>query len=90
MNEIFIAKEKTKEFNRNPMPGHEYMTIGRAAEILDGLEMLADAHAYSTTDRKRVDCLIGQVLLGWSMEMRLRRGEHLRNSDSQDTQSPNP
>lgn len=26
-----------KVFDRNPMPGHEYLTIGRAAEILDDI-----------------------------------------------------
>lgn len=80
----------TIDFNRQPMPGHEYMTIGRAAEILDSIEQLADAHGYSTADRGAVDSLIGMVLLGWSMEFRLRKSERLRDSDTQDTRSPNP
>lgn len=80
----------TKDFNRHPMPGHEYMTIGRAAEILDSIKQLADAHVSSTTDRATVDGLVGMVLLGWSMEFRLRKSEWLRTADRQDTRSPNP
>jgi hypothetical protein len=79
-----------KAFSRDPMPGHEYMTIGRAAEIIDGIEHLADAYGYSTADRGKVTDLIGRILLGWSMEFRLRRGEYLRTAGTQDTQSPNP
>lgn len=80
----------TKLTKRDPMPGHEYLTIGRVTEILDCIEQLADAHGYSSTDREVVDRLIGDVLLGWSMEFRLRRGEYLRTAGTQDTQSPNP
>lgn len=80
----------TKVFNRDPMPGHEYLTIGRVSEILDGLEQLADAYVYSTTDRDKVCNLIGKVIIGWSMEFRLRKSEYLRDTDKQDIQSPNP
>ena len=79
----------TKEFCRDPMPGHEYLTIGRAAEILDSIQGLADAYAYSSTDRVAINELIGKVLLGWSMEFRLRKGEYIRTADMKDTQSPN-
>lgn len=82
------ARTMAKEFNRTPMPGHEYLTIGRVSEILDGIEQLADAYGYSTTDRDKVSDLIGKVLLGWSMEFRLRRG-NLRNGDTKDILSPN-
>lgn len=75
----------TKAFNHEPMPGHEYLTIGRAAEIIESIEKLAEAYAYSTTDRDKVSSLIGKVLLGWSMEFKLRKGERLRCSDMQDT-----
>lgn len=86
-----VAKEmKTIEFNRDPMPGHEYLTIGRVGQMLDEIQILADAYGYSTTDRDKVNDLIGKILLGWSMEFRLRRGEYLGNVDRQDTQSPNP
>lgn len=78
-----------KVFDRNPMPGHEYLTIGRVAEILDDIEQLANAYAYSSKDRDKVNELIGKVLLGWSMELRLRKSEYLRAADTQDTQSPN-
>lgn len=81
---------KAKGFNHDPMPGHEYLTIGRVSEILDGIERLADAYGYSTTDRDKVSDLIGKVILGWSMEFLLRRGEYFRDSDRQDIQSPNP
>lgn len=80
----------TKDFNRDPMPGHEYLTIGRVAEIIDDIEQLADAHVSSTADRATVDGLIGSVLLGWSMEFRLRKSEWLRTADRQDTRLPNP
>lgn len=73
-----------KEFNRDPMPGHEYLMIGRVGQILDDLQRLADAYGYSTTDRDKVNDLIGKVLQGWSMEFRLRRAEYLRNADRQD------
>ena len=80
---------RTKVFNRDPMPGHEYLTIGRVEEILDSIPMLADAYAYSTTDRRAVNDLIGRVILGWSMEFKLRKGERLRDSGKQDIQLPN-
>lgn len=80
----------TKVFNLDPMPGHEYLTIGRVSEILDGLEQLADAHVYSTTDRDKVNELIGKVILGWSMEFRLRKSEYLKDTDKQGIQLPNP
>lgn len=60
-------RTKVKEFNYDPMPGHEYLTIGRVSEILDGIERLADAYGHSTTDRDKVSDLIGKVILGWSM-----------------------
>ena len=72
------------------LPDYQFLTIGRATEILHDIEQLADKYGYSTTDRAAVAELIGKVLLGWSMEFRLRRGEHLRNADKQDTRSPNP
>lgn len=81
---------RTTVFNRDPMPGHEYLTIGRVSEIINGIEQLADAHAGSTADRATVDGLIGRVLLGWSMEFRLRKGERLRTADRQDTRLSNP
>ena len=87
-----VVKEgnnSTKGFNRHPMPGHEYLTIGRVAEILDSIQSLADAYACSSTDRATVNDLIGKVLLGWSMEFRLRRGEYIRSVDTQDTRLPN-
>lgn len=68
-------------FNRDPMPGHEYLTIGRVSEIINDIEQLADAHASSTADRATVDGLIGRVLLGWSMEFRLRKSEWLSEGD---------
>lgn len=80
---------KTKEYNRDPMPGHEYLTIGRVAEILDTIPRLADVHAYSTTDRNAVNDLIGKILLGWSMEFKLRRAKQLRCDDKQDIQLSN-
>ena len=88
-----VVKEgnnSTKGFNRDPMPDHEYLTIGRVAEILDRLEWLGEAYASSSTDRHLVSELIGMVLLGLSMEFRLRKYEQFRNADTQDTQSPNP
>lgn len=80
----------TSQFNTEPMPGHEYMTIGRAGQILDDITHLADAYGYSTTDRDKVSDLVGKVLLGISMEMRLRRSLHFRDDDKQDTRPPSP
>lgn len=79
-----------KEFNRDPMPGYEYLTIGRVIQILDEIEKLSDAYGYSTKDRDKVSDLIGKVLIGWAMEFKLRRSASFRDADNQDTQSPNP
>lgn len=79
---------RTQQFDRTPMPGHEYVTIGRVGQILGDIEQLADAYGYSTADRDKVSDLIGRVLLGWSMELRLRKSEYLRDADRQDTRSP--
>lgn len=75
---------------RLPMPGFEYLTIGRVQEILTDLQTLAGAYGYSTTDRDKVSDLIGRVLVGWDMEFRLRNGQYLRENDKQDTPSPSP
>lgn len=77
--------------NREPMPGFEYLTIGRVQEILKDIQRLAGAYGYSTTDRDKVCDLIGKVLSGWEMEFRLRHSaylEKLKENDSQDTPSP--
>lgn len=73
-----------------PMPGFEYLTIGRVQEILTDIQKLAGAYGYSTTDRDKVCDLIGKVLVAWDMEFRLRNSEYLRVNDKQDTPSPNP
>lgn len=77
--------------NREPMPGFEYLTIGRVQEILKDIQRLAGAYGYSTTDHDKVCDLIGKVLSGWEMEFRLRHSaylEKLKENDKQDTPSP--
>lgn len=76
--------------HRLPMPGFEYLTIGRVQKILTDLQKLADAYGYSTSDRDKVCDLIGKVLVAWDMEFRLRSSKYLRENDKQDTPSPNP
>ena len=92
----YEGTKSIKVFNRDPMPEHEYLMIGRVSQILDDIELLADAYGYSTTDREKVTDLIGRVLSGWSMELRLRRNRYieqlecLKDADKQGIQSPNP
>ena len=45
--------------HRLPMPGYEYLTIGRVQQILADIQQLAEAYGYSTTDRNKVCELIG-------------------------------
>lgn len=93
VKEVNLSNKSIKAFNRDPMPGHEYLTIGRVSQILDDIVLLADAYGCSIADRETVADLIGRVLSGWSMEFRLRKCEQLerlKNAGTPGIQLPNP